>query len=107
MIYELRIYEVMPGRMNDLQKRQAEITHKYFQKHGIQEVGYWTAIIGTSNELIYMLSFPDLAAREKAWAAFGADQERQKLFAETERNGPLVARIRSSILQPTYYSPMK
>jgi hypothetical protein len=107
VIYELRVYEVMPGRMNDLQKRFAEITHGYFEKHGIKEVGYWTATIGTSNELIYMLSYPDLAHREKAWAAFGADKERQAKFAETEKNGPLVARIRASILAPTYFSPMK
>ena len=107
MIYELRVYEPMPGRMADLHKRFAEITHGFFEKYGIQEVGYWTATIGTGNELIYLLAYPDLAARERAWAGFAVDQERLKLFAETERNGPLVARTRNSILAPTYYSPME
>lgn len=107
MIYELRVYEVMPGKMGALNKRFAEITHGYFQKYGIKEIGYWTAMIGTSGELTYMLAYPDLAAREKAWAAFGADPERLKAFAETEKDGPLVARIRSSILQATNYSPLK
>lgn len=107
VIYELRVYEVVPGKMQALQKRFADITHGYFQKHGIKEVGYWTATIGTSNELIYMLAYENLAAREKAWAGFGADLERLKAFAETEKDGPMVARIRSSILAPTYFSPMK
>lgn len=107
MIYELRVYEVMPGRMPDLQNRFADITHKYFEKHGIKEVGYWTAVIGTSNELTYMLAYETLAAREKAWAAFGGDTERQEQFAATEKSGPLVARVRSSILAPTYFSPLK
>ena len=30
-----------------------------------------------------------------------------KSFAETEKNGPLVARVTNSILTPTYYSPLR
>lgn len=107
MIYELRVYEVVPGKLPALNKRFAEITHKYFEKHGMKEVGYWTTMIGTSGTLTYMLAFESLAAREKAFAAFGADPDRQKAFAETEKDGPLVTRIHNTILQPTAYSALK
>jgi hypothetical protein len=70
-------------------------------------VGFWTDVIGISARLTYMLAFDDLGHREKAWAAFVADSERRKAFAETERDGLLVAKVENKILQPTVYSPLK
>jgi hypothetical protein len=40
MIYEWRIYEVMPGKMNLLHDRFQKITLKLFEKHGIKVVGF-------------------------------------------------------------------
>ena len=107
MIYELRVYEAMPGKLQALNQRFANITMKYFEKHDLNPVGFWTEQVGTSNTLVYMLAFDDLAHMERAWSAFRADNERLELFAETERDGPLVARITNRILRPTDYSPMK
>lgn len=107
LIYELRIYDAMPGKLPALNDRFANITLGYFEKHGIKSVGYWTEVIGTSGRLTYMLAFEDLAHREKAWEAFQADAERQAKFAETEKDGPLVARVENRILRPTAYSPMQ
>ena len=107
MIYELRIYEAMPGKMRALNQRFANITMKYFEKHGINPVGFWTEEVGTSNNLVYMLAFDDLAHRERAWSAFRADDERAQIFAETESEGPLVVRITNRILSPTDYSPLR
>ncbi len=108
MIYELRYYEVTPGKLPALNDRFANHTTRIFPKHGIKVIGFWTEIIGASNVLVYMLGFNDLGHREKAWASFQADPEWQKVRAESEKDGvPLVARIRNVILQPTAYSPMK
>ena len=107
MIYELRIYEAMPGKMQALNQRFANITMKYFGKHGINPVGFWTEDVGTSNTLVYMLAFDDMAHWERAWSAFRADGERIQAFAETEHEGSLVARITNRILKPTDYSPMQ
>ena len=107
MIYELRIYEPPVGKMPALNDRFANITIGYFEKHGMKVVGFWTEVVGVSNRLTYMLGFDDLAHREKAWASFIADPERQKAFAETEKDGPLVARVENKILRPTPYSPMQ
>ena len=107
MIYELRTYEAMPGKLQALNQRFANITMKYFAKHDLNAVGFWTEQVGTSNTLVYMLAFDDMAHMERAWNAFRADNERVKLFAETERDGPLVAKITNRILRPTDYSPMR
>ena len=107
MIHEIRIYDAAPGKLNALNARFANITLGYFEKHGIKSVGYWTDVIGISGRLTYMVQFDDLAHRERAWASFAADAERVKAFAETEKDGPLVARIENRIMRPTDYSPLR
>ncbi len=108
MIYELRIYETLPGRMQALEKRFAEVTLEIFKRHGIEAVGFWKTEIGESNqELIYLLRFENHAAREKAWAAFQADPEWQRKRAESEADGLIVKNIRNAIWRPTPYSPMQ
>lgn len=107
MIYELRIYEAVPGKMQALNNRFANYTVNAWQTRGWKIVGFWTETIGTSNQLVYLLGFENLADREKKFAEFIADPEWNKVRAESEKDGPLVARIRNMILQPTPYSPMQ
>lgn len=107
MIFELRIYETIPGRLPDLNARFADHTVGFFERHGIQVVGFWTEEIGTSNQLVYMLGYDSLADRETKWAAFQADPDWNKVRSDTEKNGPINARVRNMILRPTAYSPMQ
>ena len=48
-----------------------------------------------------------MAQGDKAWAAVRADDGRAKAYAESERDGPLVAGIQSTIMRPTAYSPLR
>ena len=107
MIYELRIYHVMPGRMPDINRRFRDHTMKLFAKHGVKVVGFWETVIGESDELIYMTAFEDLNHRTKAMASFGADPEWVKVKRESEEAGVLVARVSNKILKPTDYSPLQ
>lgn len=108
MIYELRIYTANTGKMGALQARFRDHTTALFEKHGIKNVGYWTNTIGgRSDELWYMLGFEDLAQRQAAWAAFGADPDWQKARADSEKDGPLVHHIENRIMNPTDFSPLK
>ena len=103
----MRTYEAMPGKLPMLNRRFADITMGYFRKHGLNVVGFWTEDVGTSNTLVYLLAFENAGERERAWSAFRADEERARLFAETEQEGPLVVRITNRLLRPTDYSPMQ
>lgn len=108
MIYELRTYQAMPGKMPALLARFREHTAALFEKHGMKNVGYWTNVIGGgSDQLIYMLAFDDLGHRERAWAAFQTDPEWLKVRAESERDGILHARFVNQILAPTDFSKLK
>jgi len=108
MIYEYRCYTVEAGRMNDLQDRFRDHTLGLFKKHGIKPVAFFTPIISdNSNQLIWIVEFKDLAHRESAWAAFGADPDWQKALEESHRNGHFVTNIENKILAPTDFSPLK
>jgi hypothetical protein len=107
MIYELRIYDAIPGKLPALNERFAKITMSYFEKYGLKVVGFWTDEVGTNNRLTYMLAFDDMEQRDKAWAGFRADPERAKAFAETEKDGAIVSRVTNTIMRPTAYSPMQ
>ena len=108
MIYELRVYHCVPGRLPDLLKRFDTITLKLWEKHGIRQAGFWTTLVGESNQdLTYFLQWETLAEREQKFTAFGADTEWLKARAETEKNGPIVASISNSFLAPTSFSSVK
>lgn len=108
MIYELRIYKCMPGRLPALTNRFATITLKLWEKHGIKQAGFWTTLVGESNqELYYLLAWESLADREKKWNGFATDPEWLAKRAETEKDGPIVADIRNQFLSPTAFSSVK
>ncbi|MDP8922962.1 MAG: NIPSNAP family protein [Chloroflexota bacterium] len=107
MIYELRIYETVPGRLPDLHKRFETITLKIWERLGIKQAGFWTADVGTSNELIYLIQWESMAQREQKWLEFQSDPEWIEKRAQTEANGQIVARVRNSFLRPTPYSSIQ
>jgi len=50
----------------DLLKRFDTITLKIWEKYGIRQVGFWTTVIGGSNQaLTYLIAWESLAEREK------------------------------------------
>jgi hypothetical protein len=108
MIYELRVYHAVPGRLPDLLKRFDTITLGIWERHGIKQAGFWTVLAGSSNQdLYYLLQWASLAEREQKWNAFQADPEWHAKRAETEKNGALVARVENSFLTPTSFSSVK
>ena len=108
MIYELRIYECVPGKLPDLLKRFDTITLKIWERHGIKQAGFWTTMIGESNQtLYYLLAWESLAEREKKWGGFMVDPEWISARAKTEANGAIVAKVTNAILAPTTFSSVR
>lgn len=105
MIYELRTYRCAPGRQLALLSRFESETLPLWKKHGIRQAGFWTTLIGKSNqEITYMLAWDSMAEREKRWGAFVADPEWAAVVAKTEKDGQLVENISSQLLKPTAFS---
>ena len=114
MIYEMRAYECLPGRVGDLNRLMVELAVPVFEKLGMTLIGAQTPngtpeVGGDSNTLHYMLAYPDMGARERAWEAFWQDPDWQAGRAKytEEFGGPIVARTQSTFFKPTSYSPLK
>ena len=59
MIYEMRTYTAMPGKLRALAKRFEDTTHQMFLKYGFRPLGYWTEGIGDNTKLHYILEWED------------------------------------------------
>lgn len=108
MIYEQRIYRAVPGRLPKLLARFKDHTLRLWEKHGIRQAGFWTTVIGESNnDLTYMLAWESMAEREVKWTAFLADPEWIAARADSEKDGALIANGSSQFLAPTAFSAVK
>jgi hypothetical protein len=108
MIYEMRVYRCLPGRLPALLKRFETTTLKLWDKHGIKQAGFFTTLVGESNqELTYLLAWESLAEREKKWNAFQSDPEWIAARAKTEADGQIVGNIANHMLAPTAFSAVQ
>lgn len=108
MIYELRTYTAMPGKMPALLARFRDHTCALFEKHGIHNVGYWTNSVGGRNdELLYIVAFEDMAQRDRAWTAFVTDPDWIAVRDASEKDGPILHHLENRFLNPTNFSPLR
>ncbi len=108
MFDELRIYTTIPGRLPNLLARFRDHTLRIWEKHGIRQAGFWTTLVGPdNNDLTYMLAWESLAEREMKWGAFMSDPDWISARAESEKDGPINARVASSFLTPTAFSSVR
>jgi hypothetical protein len=108
--FELRTYTAAPGKLEALHARFRDHTNAIFAKHGMTVVGYWVpsdADKGAANTLVYLLAFPNRAARDKAWEDFRVDPAWIEARKASEVDGKLTDKVESLLLTATDYSPMK
>jgi hypothetical protein len=109
-VFELRVYHSPTWRqLMALHERFRGPEIKIFHRSGIHPILYGTTFFGPNNpNLTYLIPFTDMAAREKAWAAFGADPDWQKVRKESvEKSGEIVSDIQITFYKSTPYSPVR
>ena len=108
-VYELRTYTSPDGKLNDLLARFRNDTLRIFEKHGMDNVGYWVPADApaSSNTLVYILAHDSRDAATKSWEAFRADPEWRAVAERTQANGPIVSKVESVFLTTTDFSPLK
>ena len=82
---------------------------RIFHRVGIHPILYTSTLIGANlPNLTYLIPFDNLAAREKAWDAFGSDPEWLKVRKESiEQHGQISSVIQISLFKATAYSPIR
>ncbi len=109
-IFELRVYHSPTWRqLKALHERFAGPEIKIFHRVGVRPILYSSTLFGQNvPNLTYVIPFEDLAAREKAWNAFGADPEWVKVRRESiEKHGQISSVIQISLYKATPYSPVR
>jgi len=108
-VFEMRTYYAQPGKMQALHARFRDHTLKLFVKHGMTNIGYWSPIDAADAEkkLVYILAYPSQEAAKKSWQDFQNDPAWKKAKADSETDGPLVAKVESVFLKATDYSALK
>lgn len=111
MVYELRTYTTLEGRLPALNARFRDHTVKLFEKHGMTNIVYGTPVDNEGkaidNKLVYLLAHKSQEAARASFAAFGKDPEWIAAREASEKDGKIVAKVESQFLVPTDYSPMK
>lgn len=108
-VFELRTYTSPDGKLGDLLARFRNDTLRIFEKHGMENVGYFVPADApaSADTLIYLLAHDSRDAATKSWAAFRADPEWQAVAERTQANGPIVSKVESVFLDATDFSPLK
>ncbi|HTG27628.1 MAG TPA: NIPSNAP family protein [Methylomirabilota bacterium] len=106
-VYELRIYHVVPGKLDALLARFRDHTMKLFERHGMKNMAYWTPVDEPQkgNTLIYILQHPSRTAAVENWKAFQDDPEWKSVKTKSEENGKLVEKVDSTYMSLTDFSP--
>jgi hypothetical protein len=107
MLYEMRSYYVVPGRLPDIIARFRDHTIGIFERIGIKNVGYWTELVGRNDLLVYIIAFEDMADREAKWEAFITDPEWIEVKTRTETDGQIVRYLKNRFLAPTDFSALQ
>jgi hypothetical protein len=107
-IFELRRYE---HATEGAAKKKLEMFNDageidIFKKLGFNPVFFGETLIGPLRpNLIYMITFDDMAAHDAHWKAFGSDPDWKKVSAIPDyADAKLVSRITSTILFPAAFS---
>ena len=107
-VYELRIYTVHPGKMPDMLARFKNHTRTFFERHGMENVGYWVPVEPKdTDKLYYILKHKSRAAATASWKAFGADPEWNKVRTESEAKGAIVKGVEATFMAATEFSALK
>lgn len=104
--FELRIYYCQEGRLDALVQRFTNHTTKLFEKHGMENIGYWLPTDNKENALYYVLAFPSKEARDASWKAFVEDPEWKEVAANSEKDGKIISKITSIFMNAAEISPI-
>lgn len=109
-VFELRVYHSPTWRqLKALHERFAGPEIQIFHRVGVNPLFYSSTMIGPNMpNLTYLIPFENLAARENAWNAFGADPEWIKVRKESiDKYGQISSVIQISLFKATAYSPIR
>ena len=99
--FELRIYDVTPGKIDAVLDRFRDAVEPIRQKHEIKTLAYWTSKDDQGEHFVYLMTGKSLEEFQAAEKAFGKDPEFQAAYAASNaKHGKTVDKVLSLNLDP-------
>jgi len=93
-VFEMRVYVTNEGKLPALLSRFRDHTIRLFEKHGIENIGYWVPIEkneGADTTLIYVIAHKSREAAAGNWDTFRKDPDWLAAAKASEAGGKILA----------------
>lgn len=108
--FDLRIYSVLPGKLDAFRNRWRDFAIPIYKRHGLHCIGWWVAEKKDSDgqdQFVCLLAGKNIAAIQTAIRDFHNDSEWIRVEKETEGKGKLRSDVTAYKLIPTDFSRLK
>ena len=109
-IFDLRIYSVLPGKLDAFRNRWRDYAVPIYERHGLHSLGWWVAEKKEAeghDQFVCLLAGESLDAIQKSIGEFHKDADWQRVEKETERDGKLRSGVEAFKLQPADFSALR
>jgi hypothetical protein len=108
--FDLRIYSVLPGKLEAFRNRWRNFAVPIYERHGLHSIGCWVAEkkdADGNDQLVCLLAGESNPAILKSISEFHQDADWIRVEKETEANGKLRSGVVAYKLTPTDFSVLK
>lgn len=103
MIYDMRIYDLVPGAREAYMEAAREVALPVRRRYGIKLAGWFYSEVGTLNRVVHIWAFRDWAHMEACKTQMRADPEWVKDYVP--RVLPLIVRQTNQIMEAADFFP--
>ena len=96
MIYDMRIYDVKPGLVQQYMDAVREVALKIREDHGVKLAGWYYTDVGPLNRIVHIWAYQDYAHFEKAREAVRSDPRWTNDYVP--RIQPILSLLSTSVL---------
>jgi hypothetical protein len=108
--FDLRIYSVLPGKLDAFRNRWRDIAAPIYDRHGLHSLGWWVAEekdAAGNDQFICLLAGKSVASILQSISDFHQDPAWIRVERETEASGKLRSGVTAYKLTPTDFSTLK
>jgi hypothetical protein len=105
MIFELRIYTIYPGKLENIKRRFEDKALAQFEKHNMVILDFWQDI--KDEKIFYLMQHEDVDTRNRDFDSFLSDPDWLEIKRVSELDGPIVEKVESYLMTRLPFSPAK
>ncbi len=109
-VFELRIYSVIPGKLEAFRARWRNFAVPIYQQHGLHCIGWWISEqkdAASHDQFVCLLAGDSLVGMQRSIDAFHRDIQWKRIESETEREGKLRGNVETLKMRATDFSALR